>query len=70
MEIGSIVRKFKINHRIITDTASHLAFDQAYRLFQRQNPLARTVAMFEEDGILQADGSLLYELQIPAKHNG
>ncbi|EGQ9284651.1 hypothetical protein F7U66_02090 [Vibrio parahaemolyticus] len=70
MEIGAPTRKFKINHRIIDDLASNMPFEQAYKLFQRQNPLARTVAMFEEDGVLQTDGSLLYELQIPAKSNG
>ncbi|MGR5448498.1 hypothetical protein ACP3V3_01695 [Vibrio sp. PNB22_3_1] len=70
MQVLNPLRKFKLNQRIIEDTASHLPFEQAFKLFQRQNPLARGTTVFEEDGVLQADGSLLFELYIPSKTNG
>ncbi len=70
MEITANQRKFKINHRIFDCLTPNLPFAQAYKQFQRMNPIARTVAMFEEDGQLMADGSILYEIYLPAKKNG
>ncbi|MGR5347310.1 hypothetical protein [Vibrio mediterranei] len=70
MEVQGVLRKFKINHHIIDDLASNLPFAQAYKLLQKQYPIARTVQMYEDDAIVQSDGTLLYDILIPAKTNG
>ena len=65
-------RFFKIGSlKPIEDTNSFLPLEQAINLLIPRFPILRFVKVLPTDGVLQEDGTLLYEVpSLPAKHNG
>ncbi|MCY9870504.1 hypothetical protein [Vibrio barjaei] len=71
MEMNNPKRAFKIGKTIIKDVNSHLPFELALKTFFLTHKFVKRVPLFMEDGVVQADGTLLYDIPvIPPKHNG
>ncbi|WP_428774869.1 hypothetical protein [Vibrio sp.] len=66
-----VQRIWKIGAARITDPCSALPFAQSFEILAKSHPQVRHTTVFESDGIVQEDGSVLYEIQLlPAKTNG
>ncbi|MFL7013647.1 hypothetical protein [Enterovibrio norvegicus] len=67
----TVKRFWKIGATVMEDPFSGLPFAQSFELLAKQRSSVRHTQMFESDGQIQDDGSLLYEIPvIPPKTNG
>lgn len=66
-----VQRIIKVGLMRIEDPHSYLPLDQAIKLLVGEFPILRFVKIYPHEGIMQQDGSLLYDVPtLPTKHNG
>lgn len=57
-------RVFNIGQMRINDEFQSLPFDKAYEFLAKKFPQVRHTQVFESDGVIQDDGSILYEVAL------
>ncbi|MDN2483874.1 hypothetical protein [Vibrio agarivorans] len=69
--VGGVKRFWKMGASLMEDELSNMPFTTAWRVFVQSNPKARHTVLFEEDGLPDENGNLVYEIKmLPPKTNG